>query len=341
MIQSWSTGAEQLFGYREEEAHGQHISMVFTAEDRKNSVPEEEIQTAEQKGHALDERWHERRDGSRFFGLGILVPLRDDEGKVLEFAKIMRDGTHLKRREEQLTQRAQRSESALLETTEHIDAFTYTVAHDLRAPLRALDGYAKALRDEYENKLDEQGRDYIARILTAAHRMDELVSDLLEFWRLTRMREPRMTIDADAILERVLRHFSREIAATHARVEKKQPLPYVHGHGECLYKAFSHLISNALKFSSSANPPHVQIGCEQRDGYVRLYVKDNGPGIAQEYHGKVFRVFERLHKEKAGTGIGLSIVHKCAELMGGRAGVDSKPGDGSCFWLELKSAGKE
>ena len=80
------------------------------------------------------------------------------------------------------------------------------------------------------------------------------------------------------------------------------------------------------------------MGCERRDSFVRLYVRDNGPGIAPEYHTKIFRVFERLRKDTPGTGIGLSIVHKCAELMGGRVGVDSKPGDGSCFWLELKSA---
>lgn len=338
IIQSWSKGAEQLFGYREDEVRGLHIGIIFTEEDRRNDAPDDELRRAEEAGHRIGERWLARRDGSRFFGMSVLVPFRDDRGKIVEFAKILRDGTQLKRREEALAQRAERSESALVETTGHIDAFTYTVAHDLRAPLRALDGYAKALRDECAGELQADGREYVARILAAAHRMDELVSDLLEFWRLTRMREPRTTVDANAILDRVLASLSLDIEAAKARIEREVRLPMVHGHSECLYKALCHLVGNALKFAPPDKHPRVQIGCERRNGFVRVYVKDNGPGIAPEYHGRIFRVFERLREDKPGTGIGLSIVHKCAELMGGRAGVDSKPGDGSCFWLELKSA---
>jgi signal transduction histidine kinase len=108
------------------------------------------------------------------------------------------------------------------------------------------------------------------------------------------------------------------------------------GHGDCLYKTFHHLIGNALKFSSDGTTPRIEIGSEERNGLARIYFKDNGPGIPPEYHTKIFRVFERIDKNKPGTGIGLSIVHKCAELMDGRAGVDSKPGEGSRFWLELR-----
>jgi PAS domain S-box-containing protein len=336
LILTWSNGAEHLFGYRDDEVLGRRTHILFTEEDRKNRVPEEEVRQAIQEGHAPCERWLPRRDGTRFFGLGILVPLRNDEGKVIEFAKILRDGTHLKRREEQLTKRAQTSESALAETTQHIDAFTYTVAHDLRAPLRAMDGYAKALQDEFGEQLAPEGREYLTRILNAAYRMDELVSDLLEFWRLTRMREPNVRVDANAILERVLADFAPQITAKRAQIQKPKPLPVVLGHSECLYKAFSHLVSNSLKFSLDGKDPHIEIGCEERDGFVRIYFKDDGPGVPFEYQNKIFRVFERINKEKPGTGIGLSIVHKCAELMHGRAGVESKPGDGSCFWIELR-----
>ena len=335
IIQSWSKGAEQLFGLREDEARGRHGSIIFTEADRKRGIPEAEIHTAENEGQAVNERWLVRRDGSQFFGLGVLVALRDGEGKILELAKIVRDGTHLKRREEQLTQRAEQSESALVKTTQQVDAFTYTVAHDLRAPLRALDGYAKALRDDCGPEIRKQGHEYIARILAATHRMDELVTDLLEFWRLTRLREPLKTVDANAVLNRVLSDFSHDIAATNAHIEREE-LPLVRAHDECLYKALYHLISNALKFSHPSQPPRIEIGSEQRDGFVHLYVRDNGPGIASEYHDRIFRVFERLSKEKAGTGIGLSIVHQCAQSMGGRAGVNSEPGKGSCFWLELQ-----
>jgi PAS domain S-box-containing protein len=336
LILTWSNGAEHLFGYRDDQVLGRSMHITFTEEDRRSRVPEEEIRQAIEQGHAPCERWLARHDGTRFFGLGILVPLRDRDGKVIEFAKIVRDGTHLKRREEQLTRRAQTSESALAETTQHIDAFTYTVAHDLRAPLRAMDGYAKALREEFGEHLTAEGREYISRILTAAHRMDRLVSDLLEFWRLTRLREPNVRVDANAILERVLADYAPQVTAKRAQIQKPKPLPVVLGHSECLYQAFSHLFSNSLKFSVDGKDPHIEIGCEDRNGFVRIYFKDDGPGIPPEYQSKIFRVFERIDKEKPGTGIGLSIVHKCAELMNGRAGVESKPGDGSCFWIELR-----
>jgi PAS domain S-box-containing protein len=338
LIQTWSKGAAHLFGYRENEVLGRALHLIFTEEDRKKRVPEEQIRQAAQEGRAPCERWLARQDGTLFFGLGILVPLRNEEGKVIEFAKIVRDGTYLKQREEQLTRRAQNSESALAETTQHIDAFTYTVAHDLRAPLRAMDGYAKALREEFGEQLAPEGREYVSRILTAAHRMDELVSDLLEFWRLTRLREPNIRIDANAILERVLADFASQIKATRAEIERTKRLPIVLGHSDCLYKAFSHLLSNGLKFSSDGKAPRLQIGCEERPGVMRIYFQDNGPGIPPEYHTKIFRVFERINKDKPGTGIGLSIVHKCAELMDGRAGVESRPGHGSRFWLELRAS---
>jgi PAS domain S-box-containing protein len=338
LILTWSHGAEHLFGYRDDEVLGQSMHMTFTDEDRKSRVPEEEIRQATQKGHAPCERWLARRDGTRFFGLCILVPLRNQEGKIIEFAKIVRDGTHLKQREEQLAKRAQTSESALAETTQQVDAFTYTVAHDLRAPLRAMDGYAKALRDEIQQQLTPDAHEYLNRILAAAHRMDELVSDLLEFWRLNRTREPNVQVDANAILDRVLADLAPRIAAKHAHIEKQKPLPVVQGHSQCLYKAFAHLVGNALKFCSDGKESHLQIGYEDLDGFVRIYFKDNGPGIPAEYHGRIFRVFERISKDTPGTGIGLSIVHKCAELMRGRVGLESKPGEGSCFWLDLRPA---
>jgi signal transduction histidine kinase len=139
------------------------------------------------------------------------------------------------------------------------------------------------------------------------------------------------------VLERVLADFAPQIESLRAEIVKAKPLPMVVGQGECLYKAFYHLVGNALKFCSDGIVPRLQIGCETRPGMVRIYFQDNGPGIPHEYQRKIFRVFERMDKTRPGTGIGLSIVHKCAELMEGRVGVESKPGDGSRFWLELRA----
>jgi PAS domain S-box-containing protein len=337
-ILTWSKGAEDLMNYREGEVTGRSIDLIFTEEDRRNGVPEKEMDLAKLRGQLPEGRWHVRKDGSRFFGLGALVAFLAPTGEIVELAKIMRDVTHIKEREEHLANKAQLTERALLETKEQVDAFTYTVAHNLRAPLRAMDGYAKALQEDCRGQLSPIGRDYIQRILAAAHRMDELVNDLLEFWQLARMKEQIGHVDANAILERVIDAFAPEIQSKHAQIERATPLPTVQGHADCLYQAFFHLLENALKFANGVRQPHIQIGWEKRNGYVRLYFKDNGPGIPAEYQGKIFKVFERMNRDQPGTGIGLSIVHRCAELMRGRAGVDSRPGEGSCFWLDLHTA---
>jgi PAS domain S-box-containing protein len=337
-ILTWSKGAEKLLGYREAEVINQSIKIIFTEEDRRGTVPEKEVDLAKQNGQLPEGRWHVHKDGSRFFGLGALVALLSPSGEIVELAKIMRDATLIKEREEQLTSKAQLSERALLEAKEQVDAFTYTVAHDLRAPLRAMDGYAKALQDDCRDQLGPAGSEYIRRILAAAHRMDELVTDLLQFWQLARMNEQTVRVDANAILERVIQAFAPEIQSKHAEIDRTMPLPPVQGHAELLYQAFCHLLENALKFANEVRRPRIQISCQRHDEYVRLFFKDNGPGIPAEYQGKIFKVFERINHDKPGTGIGLSIVYKCAELMRGRAGVDSQPGQGSCFWLDLHSA---
>lgn len=334
-ILTWSKGAEALFGFKVDEVLGNSGALLFTPDDRRNGALDKEILHAVQHGHAPCERWLARRDGSTFFALGILIPLRDQSGGVVELAKFLRDGSHIKHRENQLIADAQHSQRALLETTEQVDAFTHSVAHDLRAPLRAMDGFAKVLRDEFGEQLGERGRDYVDRILKSAHRMDELVTDLLEFWRLARMRIQPHSINAEDILNSVVENLAPDLASHRIRVQRAAPLPMVNGHPECLYKAFYHLICNAIKFSGDGPAPVIEIGSEQRDGYVRLFVQDNGPGIPPQYHRKIFKVFERISQDKPGTGIGLSIVHKCAELMGGHAGVDSTPGYGSCFWLDI------
>lgn len=341
-IITWSPGAEQLFGYTAQEAVGKTAHLMFLEEDEQAHAPEQELQQAIRHGHAPCERWLARRDGSRFYGVGMLVALRDQSGNIRELIKIVRDASHIKQRETHLEQAAQRSARQLWETTEQVDAFTYTVAHDLRAPLRALDGYANILDHDYGERLDADGRDYLRRISAAAQRMDELVSDLLDFWSLVRQTPALVPVDVNAVLDRVLSELKADIRLSRAEVVRDTPLPLVLGDPEYLRKSFCHLISNALKFAPAAGQrPRIEIAAAPAGEWVRISVRDNGPGIAAEYHSRIFKVFERLDTSKPGTGIGLSIVSKCAEQLGGRVGVDSAPGQGSRFWIELRKAGSE
>ncbi len=177
-ITTWNSGAQRIFGYVDQEVVGKDGSIFFTAEDQAAGTLEKQLRTAENEGQVLDERWQVRKDGSTFWASGSTVCLRAEDGTVRGFAKILRDITERKRMEmsikemnQELEIRVQRRTAALQESKEQMEAFSYTVAHDLRAPLRAMQGFAYSLMDEYQNMLDLVGSDYLRRIMSSAERM--------------------------------------------------------------------------------------------------------------------------------------------------------------------------
>lgn len=251
----------------------------------------------------------------------------------------------------------------LAQSLQSLEGVLYHVAHDLRAPLRSMASFTAILLESYAPQLDEKGKDYAQRISNAAHRMDRLVQDLLAYGRLGHTAVPLSRVNLDAEVKATLDCFSDEIAARGAVVDVSSPLPPVKANAALLNQILSNLLSNALKFSRPELPPRVRIHAEETtteslaakiDGMplpeafpsaadgrlVRIWVEDNGIGIPPEYHERIFRMFERLHGVGAypGTGIGLAIVRKGVERMGGRVGVESAPGAGSRFWVELPAA---
>lgn len=271
----------------------------------------------------------------------------------------------LRRYATELEHRVAERTANLAQSLQSLEGVLYHVAHDLRAPLRSMSSFTHILLDEYGAHLDERGRDYARRISNAAQRMDGLVQDLLAYGRLAHTAVPVNTVNLDAEVKTAVSQFSEDIHAQRASVEVCSPLPAVKANAAVLNQILSNLISNALKFVKTGTPPHVRIRAEEAtsrldssgtkpngvpsldvrlsalDGkIVRLWVEDDGIGIQPEYHERIFRMFERLHGVGVypGTGIGLAIVHKAAERMGGRVGVESAPGKGSRFWVELPAA---
>jgi len=230
-------------------------------------------------------------------------------------------------------------EQALQETNTELESFSYTVSHDLRAPLRAMQGFADALLEDYAPSLDPTGQDYARRIVTAARRMDTLIQDLLVYSRLNRNELLLEPLQLDVILNDASIQLENEIRTKNARVEIIHPLTAACGHQGTLVQVCTNLISNALKFVPSGVVPHVRIWAEKSGNKCKLFFKDNGIGIAPEYHQRIFRVFERLHGVETypGTGIGLAIVRKGMERMNGTVGLNSEPDQGSTFWLELSA----
>lgn len=233
-------------------------------------------------------------------------------------------------------------ELRLKQANAELESFAYTVAHDLRAPLRALQGFSAALEEDYSNILGEVGRGYTGHIIVAASRMDQLIRDLLEYSRFTRedlRTEPVALADAVSAAMDLL---AAEIEAKKARVSVEGTLPFVQAHYPTLVQVLANLISNGMKFVEPGVVPQVRIWTSTSPGRVRLWVADNGIGIAPEHHARIFKVFERLHGQDQfpGTGIGLAIVQKVIARQGGSTGLESTVGVGSRFWIELPSAAR-
>jgi signal transduction histidine kinase len=244
---------------------------------------------------------------------------------------IATDITARKRDEELLRSQARHLEelvrartARLQEVIAELEGFSYTIAHDLRAPLRSMHGFASILREDHGPKLDEKGLEYIDRIAQSAGRMDELIQDVLSYSRVTRDELSLHPMDPAELLDQTIE----------AHAEMMKPFADL----ALLAQCFSNLLGNAVKFVAPGAAPVVRVEAEEHGEMVRICVRDNGIGIAPEHRERVFGLFQRLSQEYSGTGIGLAIVKRAAERMHGRAGVESTPGEGSCFWIELKRA---
>ncbi|ARV62462.1 hypothetical protein BZZ01_30950 [Nostocales cyanobacterium HT-58-2] len=227
----------------------------------------------------------------------------------------------------------------LQEANNELEAFGYSVSHDLQAPLRAMHGFAEALLEDYGDLLDELGKEYARRIIASALRLENLIQDLLAYSRLSRTELPLKSIDLTLVISEVIREIQPEIEQKQAEIKIDSPLPQVLAHHPTLVQVATNLVENAIKFVKVGVQPQVRVWAEKYNNWVRLWVADNGIGIASEHQKRIFQVFERLHGQETypGTGIGLAIVRKGVERMEGRVGVESQLGQGSRFWIELRS----
>jgi signal transduction histidine kinase len=266
---------------------------------------------------------------------------RELEREIIERERAEKDlqqaQAQLRRYAAVLEQRVAERTAHLQETVRSLEGVCYHIAHDLRAPLRAMEGYIKILLNQYGPRFDSAGEEYAHRVSEAAARMDLLIHGLLEYGRLGHEQFPIEPIESGAVLDKVLALFKSEIARRQAKIKIEGEWPTVLANEKLLEIILVNLLSNALKFVGPGISPKVKLRAEGRMNVIRFSVEDNGIGIAAEYLEKVFSIFERLHTgdSYAGTGIGLAISTKAAERMDGRLGVESKLNQGSRFWIEL------
>lgn len=232
-----------------------------------------------------------------------------------------------------------RAEDQLRETVQELEAFSYSIAHDMRAPLRSMQGFAEILGAEHAQQLDEQGREFLQRIATAANRMDSLILDILNYSKVGHGELALRPVDAGRLIHEIVSTYPT-LRPERAEIVVENSLPAVMANEAALTQVVSNLLGNAVKFVPPGVRPRVIVRSELESGCVRLWFEDNGIGIPERLHPRLFKIFSRLQRREDydGTGIGLAIVRKATERMNGTVGVESSEGAGSRFWVKLHRA---
>jgi PAS domain S-box-containing protein len=347
-ISAFNSAAETLFGYLAESVIGKNVRSLMPEPNRgaHDSYLHNYRETGVKKIIGIGREVQGLRANGDVFSLDLSIAEWFD-GEKRQFTGIMRDVTERKLAEAEirdlnrdLERRVETRTHELQEANSELQAFAYSVAHDLRAPLRAMRGFSQALVEDYAAKLDDTGKDYAARVADGAARMDDLIRGLLAYSRLARDEVAVEAVSLKQVLGDVMTQLAETIEEGKATVSTEGDWPMVEGNATVLGQVLSNLIGNALKFVRPGLPAAVTLtSALVAEGRVRVTVADNGIGIAEQHYKRIFEVFQRLHgnREYAGTGIGLAVVRKGVERMGGVVGLESTLGLGSRIWFEVNT----
>jgi signal transduction histidine kinase len=238
----------------------------------------------------------------------------------------------------QLEKLVQERTAKLQEMVNELQHISYAIAHDMRAPLRAMNTFASLLAEEAETAVTPGERqEYIRRIIVAAARLDRLIQDALHYTKLAQQEVPLGPVDLSKLMRDLIETYPN-LHSDKADISIEGELPVVLGNDSLLTQCFSNLLGNAVKFVVPGVKPEVRVHAEKRDSTAKIWVKDKGIGIPKNAQAKLFGMFQKLDTQYEGTGIGLAIVRKVVERMDGKVGFESEPGAGSSFWVELPLA---
>jgi PAS domain S-box-containing protein len=346
-VVSWNKGAERINGYRSDEIVGQHFSRFYLEADIAARIPWTQLEIARTDGRSEGEGWRIRKDGTLLWVSAVIAALRDESGDLIGFAKVSSDISDKKRLAENQAAHTAALERANTDLDRHrhrlkaanseLEAFTYSVSHDLRAPIRQIEGFSKILGEHLGENLNSQAQSYLHRIQEGSHEMRRLVDDLLQLAKLGRQETKPEQIALGLVANEVVGNLRRDVGDRDIEWRVAQ-LPTILCDRGLMKIVFTNLLSNAVKYTRRRQKALIEIGQTVKDGSPVVFVRDNGVGFDMNYADKLFGVFQRLHRAEdfEGTGVGLATVQRIIRKHHGKIWADATLDHGATFFFTLR-----